>query len=868
MQTSGSRPQHAHQATAAIVVSGLGRVARRVLVLLFLIAVSIAGTVSTHAAQTIVNAAVPMPDTSRNFLVGSLALIIALALFAACLMRGRRRVERALARSEHERELFRRMFTLSLDSMCAVTEDACFRMVNPAFSKLLGYSEAELLASPMTDFIVRADRAATLTEVEKLARGSVALDFENRFRCKDGAIRLLSWRAFGDEHSGLIYATARDVTGQRSDEEQLTMLRLAVEQTSHSIVITDLSARIEYVNRAFVEHSGYAAEEVLGQNPRILQSGLTPAADYAEMWRMLKQGENWRGEFHNKRKNGEIFIEAVLVSPVRRPDGRIMHYLAIKEDVTEYKRALHTIHESKILLQRVIDSTPDWIHVKDRDHRFLLVNRSLAEAFKQTPEGMLGRLDSDFMPLCVSHDDAQHGTRNPQRDDAAVFAGQTIHDRCDRIVFEDGSRRVFDTFKGPLRNASDEVYAMLCYRRDITARVDTELEQKALEAQLRQAQKMELIGHLTGGVAHDFNNILASMLGYAELIQMSPAIRQDPDLNQYLLEILRGGARAKELVAQLLSVNKKKENTSDLIVVETLVDEVIKLLRATMPSSISIRAEVAGNLPQARVSAVQLHQILMNLGVNARDAIHGAGTIEIRAERIVSDNLKTCSACQQYFSGDHLVISVCDSGAGIAPSDLLKIFDPFFTTKQVGRGSGLGLSVLHGIVHSADGHIEVRTAPGAGSEFRIHLPARKPETVPLADAPAPDPMPARIRGNVMVVDDEASIVGFMTAFLESLGCRVIGLRDSTEALRVFLDDPDCVDLVITDQTMPQLSGADLARAMLARRPALPIVMSTGYSNAIDEAGARQIGIRRLLAKPVAARVLSDIVAEFLALKSA
>ena len=532
-----------------------------------------------------------------------------------------------------------------------------------------------------------------------------------------------------------------------------------------------------------------------------------------------------------------------------QPDGRITNYRAIKEDITEHKRASDAIQESKILLQRVIDSTPDWIHVKDREHRFMLVNVRFAEAFNQTPAEMIGRHDTDI------------------GDDDKVLSGQSIHKPCDKIAFENGETRVFDTFKGPLRDSSQRIYGILCYRRDITERFNTEREQHNLEMQLRQAQKMELIGHLTGGIAHDFNNILASMFGYAELIQMSPDIQSNPQLSQYLQEILQAGIRAKELVAQLLTFSHRREPATETIVVTPIVKEVAKLLRSTLPTSIAIKTELAKALPEVLISPVRLHQILMNLGINARDAIAGSGTIAIKVEPVVVGELTVCDSCHHHFSGRHLMISVRDSGSGISQRNLMKIFDPFFTTKEVGRGGGLGLSVLHGIVHSANGHIEVHTALGHGTEFRIHLPAQSRESVSPPREVKPDTENVQVCGNVMVVDDEASIVGFLTALLENLGCEVTGLTSPTEALRLFRNDPNCVDMVIMDQSMPELTGADLARAMLALRPEIPIVMSTGYSNAIDEETARQIGIRRFLIKPVPAKVLADIVAEYLSVKS-
>ncbi|MET3131197.1 PAS domain S-box-containing protein [Oxalobacteraceae bacterium GrIS 1.11] len=739
---------------------------------------------------------------------------------------------------------------------------------NQTWLNFVGMNLEQALGGTWAQRIDPNDVGACLANHSAHLEARAPFVLEYRLRRHDGQARWLldMGQPQFDEHaefSGYI-GTCIDITEQRADAEQLNKLKLAVEQSSHGIIITDIHARIEYVNLAFSTITGYSSAEVLGRNPHLLHSGQTPPATYLDLWATLRRGEIWQGEFLNRRKNGEEFIESARISPVRQADGRITHYLGIKEDITAHKRAAEASHESKLLLQGVIDSTPDWIHVKDRQHRFMLVNRSISSAFQQLPAAMIACPDTDFMPAAMCVGDAAQGIRSLHDDDDAVFAGQTIHDPCDKIILKNGELRIFDTFKGPLRDSAQRIYGVLCFQRDITERVRADAEQQTLELQLQQAQKMEMIGHLTGGIAHDFNNILASIFGYAELMQMSSEIELHPQLGLYLQEILQAGVRAKELVEELLTFSHERETSTEAIIVTPIVAEVAKLLRATMPSSISITVEIADALPEVLMRPVRLHQILMNLGINGRDAIDGAGAIRFEVEPVALAAPQECDSCHRHFWGAHLMISVRDSGSGIPRGDLPKIFDPFFSTKKAGRGSGLGLSVLHGIVHSVNGHIEVITADGCGTEFRIYLPALSPENRAAVRAAAPTSARAAMRGHVMVVDDEASIVGFTKALLEGAGCRVSGLTSATEALRRFRADPQAIDMLITDQTMPEMSGAELASAMLACRPDLAIVMSTGYSNIIDERTARQLGIRHFLVKPVPARALLDIVAACLA----
>jgi nitrogen fixation negative regulator NifL len=765
-----------------------------------------------------------------------------------------------------ERKQLQAFFTLSDDMMCVVSANGHFTKVNPAFMKFSGYSESELLETPYLDFLFAEDRAKTESEILVALQNTGSYFIKTRFRCKDGVIRKLSWQLDSDAELGVLYAIGRYVTDIHATEEQQRLLCLAVQQSSQSVVITDLSARIEYANEASSTSSGYTNEELIGSNQRLLQSGRTPSQAYAEMWQTLERGEVWQGVFNNRRKNGEIYIESARISPVRQPDGRITHYLAIKEDITEQKLVMDGIRESKALLQAVIDAIPDWIYVKDSQHRFLLVNGHYAKAFDLTPAQMVGHPDSEFIPsrLRFSSDDA--GVEQIHDDDDIVFSGQSIHHPHDSAFLANGEVRFFDTYKRPMRDSSQRIYGNLCYQRDITERFNKQQEQAQLEKQLHQAQKMELIGHLTGGIAHDFNNILSAVFGYAELMMMSPDVENSQPLKEYLKEILQAGIRAKELVSQLLAFSSRRESVSEAISVIPIMKEVVKMLRSTVPATISIKCEVDHALPKILISPVRLNQVLLNLGVNARDAIEGIGEIHITAEPVLLRETCICASCHQNFTGEYLMISVLDSGSGIPADNLMRIFDPFFTTKEVGRGSGLGLSVLHGIVHSASGHILVKTELGQGTEFRIYLPAHTSRGLHQPSEVEPESRHSPVRGHVMVVDDDAIIVKYMTVLLEKFGCQVTGMTSATEALRMFQDNPRCVDLVMTDQTMPALSGIELARAMLACRPDIPIVLSTGYSNVIDEDIVRQSGIRRFLTKPVPAKVLADIVAEYLAVR--
>jgi nitrogen fixation negative regulator NifL len=732
---------------------------------------------------------------------------------------------------------------------------------------LVGHGQAGKNLIGRNHYEVHGDLPEKWKQVHRHAlAGTATSEDEDLWIRADGERHWLRWTALPwldeDGTIGGIIISSEDVTDSILAQRQLRQLSLAVEQSPESIVITDLAGDIEYVNAAFVAQTGYGKAEAIGRNSRFLQSGKTPPETYAALWKTLGEDRTWSGEFQNRRKDGSEYTEFASISPIHQADGEMTHYLAIKADITAQKRTEQAIQASKQLLQRVIDSTPDWIHVKDKQHRFMLVNQSFAESLGLTPEEMVGRPDEESLRRHVGEDLDRQIARIRQLDDL-VLSGETVHSERDEIVFPDGKLHIFDMFKGPLRDAANEIYGVLTVRRDITQRRRNEQEQLALEEQLRQAQKMEMIGHLTAGIAHDFNNILTAIFGFAELAQMSPATARDALLPRYLLRIIEAAARARDLVAQLLTFSHKRGQSDEWSEILPIIKEVRKLLRSTIPATIAIRKTVADGLPPALISSIQLHQILMNLGVNAGDAIGEKGSIEIRANQVHLTPSTLCASCHRPFWGDYLMIAVADTGTGIPQADLAKIFDPFFSTKEVGRGSGLGLSVLHGIVHSANGHVEVTTELGKGSEFRVFLPIKPSSLGPPALDTGPKALSVRVAGHVLLIDDEAGILEFMTGLLESIGCTVAAYSDSLEAWRRFRDAPDEVDLVITDQTMPNMTGAELTRAILAVRPELPILLSTGYSTALDERAAREAGARRLLRKPVPSRVLCELVAQYL-----
>ncbi len=388
---------------------------------------------------------------------------------------------------------------------------------------------------------------------------------------------------------------------------------------------------------------------------------------------------------------------------------------------------------------------------------------------------------------------------------------------------------------------------------DLTGRIQAEEEKKKLERQLRQAQKMEAVGTLAGGIAHDFNNILSAVIGFTEMV-IDDAPPASP-LRHNMEQVLQAGMRAKQLVQQILAFSRQSDQELRPVKLKRVITEACKLLRASLPATIGIRTRLRTDAFTLG-DPTQMHQVLMNLGTNAGHAMRERGgtlTIEL-AE--VADAAAWRRHHPELTAEAYVRLTVSDSGSGIPAAIIDRIFDPFFTTKELTEGTGMGLAVVHGIVTSHKGLITVTSRPETGTTFTILLPQI---VAPMQNRrPSVGDLPTG-REHILFVDDEAALVDMSTQLLERLGYRVTARTSSREALAKFSAAPQDVDLVITDMTMPQLTGKELAAAMLQIRPDLPIILCTGFSEIITEEAAQQVGIKAFTLKPIIMKELAETI---------
>jgi len=427
------------------------------------------------------------------------------------------------------------------------------------------------------------------------------------------------------------------------------------------------------------------------------------------------------------------------------------------------------------------------------------------------------------------------------------------------IIRKDGMKRVVEMSASLMSNDQSQPIGFHGIVRDISERLQAEKEKKKLESQLQQSQKMEAIGTLAGGIAHDFNNILSVIIGYTELAIGN--LPEDSPARSNMNKLLKAGDRAKDLVKQILTFSRHNEQEQKPILIHPIIKETLKLLRSTLPTTIEIRQNISSK-STILADPTQIHQVIMNLCTNAYHAMNEkGGVLEVSLVDIELDSEFTAKHLNTY-PGSYLRLTVSDTGNGIEEKDRERIFEPYFTTKGQTGGTGMGLAVVHGIVKSHSGIITVYSKPGKGSTFNVFLPriehaeAAKETEIRLGSIPTG-------KENILFIDDEPAILDIGKGMLEHLGYKVEVRTSPIEALAAFTALSDKFDLIISDMTMPKMTGDELAKELMAIRPDIPIILCTGFSEHINEEQAKAIGIRKFVMKPFIMREMAEAIRQVL-----
>ena len=589
--------------------------------------------------------------------------------------------------------------------------------------------------------------------------------------------------------------------------------------------------------------SGVQALEILLQSkldiPFILVSG-TVGEDVAV--KAMKMGASDYILKGNLARLGPAIEREIREANVRRERRRAEAALRESDDSLR-----HTVS----LLRATLESTADGIMAVGADSRITISNKKFT-AIAGVDEAMIE--EGDARPVL---DDLVGRLAN-----SAEFAVIANH-LCERaetpcakegfrtLEFKDG--RSVEAFVVPQWNEGRCVGHVVCLR-DVTERHRAEEARHRIETQLFQSQKMEALGSLAGGVAHDFNNLLSVMLNYAELLRVKVA--GNADAERYVDHMLQSGQRAAELVKQILLFSRRQKQELRPLRVQDCVEDAVKLIRATIPRTVQVESSLQFDAPLVLADPTQLHQVLMNLCINAAQAMpERMGRIDIQLGAAVIKP-EEAAGCPDARPGDYVVLSVTDNGCGMDADTLAHIFEPFFTTKSKGEGTGLGLSVVHGIIRGHNGFIIATSEKGQGTTLRVHIPVYRDGTEARAAAASTEVL----RGNgqhVVFVDDEPAICGVTEHVLQSLGYRVTTFTDPMLALDAFKKDPKSVDLLLTDVNMPGMNGVELAKRFLSLRRELPVLLISGFSGTWTPENVRPLGILDLLQKPISPRQIGN-----------
>ncbi|MBN1103634.1 MAG: PAS domain S-box protein [Deltaproteobacteria bacterium] len=610
----------------------------------------------------------------------------------------------------------------------------------------------------------------------------------------------------------------------------------ALDNLVDAFIVLDTEGRFLRWNRTVKDVTGYTDNEMRSLRPcdffleddfecvsRALERVVLEGHARTEALVLTKAGNRIHYEF-----TGGILREA---------DGHPLGICVSGRDITERKQAENALRGSEERYRSVFENTGTATVIIEEDTTISMANTEFERLSGYTKEEIEGKKGwTDF----VVREDTErmkeyHRNRRQGRGDPPAEYEFRFVDREGRV------KTVLNKVS-LLSGTGKSVAALL----DISERIRIEEEKGRLEGLLRQTQKMEALGALAGGIAHDFNNILAAIIGHTEIAQLQ--IPEKSKAKKSLENVLRASERAKDLVRQILAFSRQQAQELKPVPLGSVVREGLKLLRASLPATIEMRHENEKEIGIVKADPTQIYQILMNLCTNAAHAMEeNGGVLDISLEKAEIDAAFAANHAGMR-PGPYLRMAVRDTGKGMVPETLERIFEPYFTTKDKGKGTGLGLSVVHGIVKAHGGAVMVESEPGKGTTVSVYFP-RIGHRPPALEQDLTEPLPT-CRERILFVDDEPELVNMTREMLQPLGYEVFSTTSSVEALRLFREQPDRFDLVITDLTMPHMTGDRLARRMLRIRPDIPIILCTGYSEILTEDKAREMGIQEFVMKPL------------------
>lgn len=628
----------------------------------------------------------------------------------------------------------------------------------------------------------------------------------------------------------------------------------------HAIVsITDADGTIVHANDKFCEISGYSRDELIGRNHRIIKSNRHPPLFYETLWKTIKAGKVWNGLIQNRKKNGAPYWVKTTIMPVLNEQGIPEKFISIRTDLTEHILSKQDARESNERFRGLVESTSDWVWEVDQDAVYTYVSPKVEEILGYPPEEVIGKTPFDLMPEAEARR-IRKLFEQIANDRAPINSLENIN------LHRNGSEVVLETSGVPIVDSTGKLQGYRGVDRNITARKEAENQQAILRQQLNQAQKMEAIGQLTAGIAHDFNNILGGVLGYTELSIEHLSPENLDRIRDYLGHIKTSGERARDLIRKMLVFSRSEAREITSVDPVPLIQEAVSLLSESLPTTIALTTHIEKGYQSILTEPVQLHQAILNLIINARDAIDKHGEISIHLGNINVSG-QQCSSCFKNFSGDYVELAIRDTGSGINTELMERMFNPFFSTKEPGKGTGMGLSMVHGIMHECGGHITVDSNPGMGTRIGLLFkPAHGQfEGTGIADREhRVADNPPHASGNIMIVDDEPLLAMLSSEIVQSQNFSAQVFTSSRDALTAFMESPDSFDLIITDQTMPGLTGMDMVNRVHEVKPQIPVILASGTVDVNLESYASDNPSITVMKKPISMQALIDTIDQIMA----
>ena len=757
---------------------------------------------------------------------------------------------RALGASEQR---FRALVENSSDAITLLDAQGTIIYASQSTRGLLGYAPEELVETNMFDYLHPEDEAgAREVFVLLLQAPGIPFRLEYRSRHKDDEWRFLE--AIGvnrlqESAIGAVVVNVRDVSERKLAEaerkasaDKLRKLSSAVEQSADIVVMTDRNGVIEYVNPAFETQTGYSREDVLGKTPRILKSGSQDAYFYQSMWETLLAGKVFRCVLVNRKKNGELYWTEKTITPIVDERGQIRNFISNDRDITQRRTAEEALRSSEQRYRLLFERNLAGVYRTSADEKFTEANDSMARMLGyESGAELLGRDSADFLDDPIERE----------------ALNQELKTRGQVVSYEVRARR---------KDGSD-AWALLSSTllRDkegnVTGREGTVLditERRGLEQQLLHSQKMDAVGQLAGGVAHDFNNLLMVISSYAELL--SDSIGGNAKAQYQAQEILKAARRAAGLTRQLLAFSRKQVMSPRIMDLNTVLADIGRMLPRLIGEDIQVEIRPGASLWKVKADPVQVEQVIMNLAVNARDAMPRGGHLVLETSNAQLDE-EYARRHVGVLPGEHVMLTVSDTGCGIAADILPRIFEPFFTTKELSKGTGLGLPTVYGIVKQSGGSIWVYSEVDRGTVFKVYLP-RAASVAEKYYEERPAAPPPRGSETILMVEDEEAVRESTCEYLTARGYTVLQGKNGGDALQVLEHFAGKIHLLITDVIMPGMSGAELGKRVRELRPDTRVIYISGYT----ESTVGQHGVEAtsgFLQKPFTLTALAGKVREVL-----